>query len=224
MNQRLVIPVLVVLAFGAGYGARVWTERDPVLPPPPAPGSEFTTARTASASDAKPESKSAKYSYPTAARAKFIAEIEKIRPQIDTFRKRLDEIDAEFDQAFATLLRADQRERFDAQQKKDAEHRSKADAKIAADPNPLSDDQVYMLQQRPYWSTINKLAISARLDRAVREYKLDDAQKNQFRHLLEVRRDKFVALLESTPPPSLMYSQLATQTQKLLAGPTEPAK
>ena len=45
----------------------------------------------------------------------------------------------------------------------------------------------------------------------------------QFRRIVEVRRDKFVALLDSTPPPSISFSYLATQTQKLGIA-AEPAK
>jgi hypothetical protein len=217
MNQRLAVPLVALVAFGAGFGARVWTENDPVLPPPPAPGSEFVRGHPASSgseakADAKPNS-------PRVDRAKLIADIEKVRPQIDAYRKRLEEIDGEFDRGFVALLNPEQRGKYDAQKKKDAERRAKSEAKAAADQSPLSDEQITMLQQRPLWNALFKVAVSWRLDRAVRDYKLDTAQQAQVRALLETRRDKFIAVVDQTPPPSITLSNLASQTQKL-GGPS----
>jgi hypothetical protein len=41
--------------------------------------------------------------------------------------------------------------------------------------------------------------------------------------LLTQRREKFLALVDTTPPPSISLSQLASQTQKL-ADPAKAAK
>jgi hypothetical protein len=218
MNQRLAVPLVALVAFGAGFGARVWTEHDPVLPPPPAPGSEFVRSHPA-AGDAKADGKS---NGSRVDREKLIADIEKVRPQIEAYRKRLEDLDREFDRGFVALLNSEQREKYDAQQKKDAERRAKSEAKAAADQSPLSDEQITMLQQRPLWNALFKIAVSWRLDRATRDYKLDAAQQAQVRGLLESRRDKFIAIVDQTPPPSITLSNLASQTQKL--GSASPTK
>jgi hypothetical protein len=217
MSHRLVIPLVALIAFGAGFGARVWTARDTALPPPPAPGSEFVRNHPAP-SDAKSDAKAGNNHGPD--RAKLIAEIEKVRPQIESYRKRLEEIDGEFDRGFVALLKGEQRERYDAQRKRDAEKKAKNEAKAAADSSPLSDEQISMLQQRPLWNALFKVAVSWRLERAVKDYKLDTDQQAQVRTLLETRRDKFIALVDQTPPPSITLSSLANQTQKL----AEPTK
>src|SRR4051812_35019536 len=204
MNQRLVIPLLAMVAFGAGYGARVWIEHDPALPPPPAPGSEFVRGHVPAEGHLDPKSTANR----GMDRAKLIADIEKVRPQIETYRQRVEDIDHEFDQGFIALLKGEQRDKYDAQQKKNAERRAKDEAKAAADQSPLSDEQIASLQQRPLWNALFKIAVSWRLERATRDYKLDEAQQAQVRRLLETRRDKFIALVDATPPPSITLSNL----------------
>ena len=78
MTQRMVIPLLTLVGFGAGFGARMWTERDPVLPPPPTAGSEFVRSSTAPLSDPKTEAKTT--SNPHIDRAKLIKQIDDLRP------------------------------------------------------------------------------------------------------------------------------------------------
>jgi hypothetical protein len=53
-----------------------------------------------------------------------------------------------------------------------------------------------------------------------KEYSLDPAQQNQVRTLLALRRNKFVALLDSTPHPSIRLSRLAPLIERV----STPAK
>src|SRR3954464_12385451 len=201
MTQRIVIPLFVVLGFGAGFGARMWTERDPALPPPPAAGSEFVRSSTAPVSDAKTEARPA--SAPRPDRAKLIKQIDDLRPQIESYRKRVDEIDGDFDRAFVALLNPEQRAHYEAQQKKDADRRAKRQAHDAASNAPLSDEQIAGLQQGPLWSALYKIAPTWRLERATRDYKLDSTQQAAVHELLLARREKFIALLDASTPPSI---------------------
>jgi hypothetical protein len=50
---------------------------------------------------------------------------------------------------------------------------------------------------------------------------LSAEQQEKVRGLLQQRRDKFLALVDSSPPPSITLSQLAAQASKLA---TKPAK
>lgn len=216
MRQRLVIVLLVVIAFGAGFGARMWTERVPVLPAPPAPGIEFARHPAPVDAAAKPEPHGTTPVSPD--RAKLIADIEKVRPQIAAYHKRLDEIAAEFDRDFLIILTPEQRKIFDARQKQSAEWRATREAETTR-ADVLTDQQIEQLRRQPLWNALYSVAISWRFDRLVNEYKLDTAQRAQVRRLLEIRRDKFIALVDASPPPSISLSYLASRTQQLRSGP-----
>jgi hypothetical protein len=211
VKQRLLIAIFTVLVFGAGFAARVWTDEDRALPPPPsAPGGEFVRVPTAPAANAKAEPKRG------ADRAKMIADIERLRPQIDAYRNRLEVIEAEFQRDFVPVLNPEQREHYDAFKKKGSEDHAKNEAKAAADTTLLTDEQVERLRQRPLWNALDSVAISWPLDRLKDRYKLDEAQQAKVRELLRMRREKFIALVDSTPPPSITLSDLARRTQKLV--------
>ena len=214
MKQRLLIAIFTVLVFGAGFAARMWTDEDRALPPPPAPGGEFARAPAATAANAKAEPRRGPD------RAKMIADIERLRPQIDAYRNRLDVIEAEFQRDFIVVLNPEQRAHYDALKKKGTEDRAKREAKAAADTSLLTDEQIERARQRPLWNALYSVAITWPFDRINQDYKLDEAQQAKVRAILRVRREKFLDLVDSTPPPSITLSDLARQTQKL----TEPAK
>ena len=215
MKQRLLIALFTVLVFGAGFAARIWTEDDQALPPPPvAPGGEFVRPPATAARDAKAEPRRGPD------RAKLASDIEQLRPQIEAYRTRLDTIEAEFQRDFVLVLNPEQRARYDAARKKGAEDRAKRDAKVAADTTLLTDEQIERLRRNPLWNALYSVAITWPFDRINHDYKLDEAQQAQVRDLLRARREKFLALVDSTPPPSITLSELARQTQKL----AQPAK
>jgi hypothetical protein len=217
VKQRFLIVLFTALVFAAGFGARMWTEGDRALPPPAVPGSEFLRGASTPTPDPKNSPK------PTD-RAKMIADIERLRPQIEAYRKRMDEIAGEFDAALLPALTSEQRVKYIAQQKKNAERRAQGEARDAADNGPLSEEQIFQLQQRPLWSVLRSVAIVSRLEQLDHDYKLDDLQKAKTRELLAARREKFLALVDSTPPPSITLSQLASQTRKLATPSEKPAK
>jgi len=156
-------------------------------------------------------------------RADLIADIEKSRPQIEAYRKRMGEIDAEFDRELVTLLNSDQRQRYEAQQKRYAERRLNRQAREAADPRPLSDEQILRLQQIPLFSALWTITVTSRLERLNRDLKLDESQMESVRRLLLSRRGKFIDLVDSAPPPTITLSLLASRAQKL-AEPADSAE
>lgn len=222
--QRLLIAALTVLVFGAGFMARVWTEYSrPVPPPPVALGSEFSRPPPPRAANSKAAPRTpGRERDPAVNRAALIADIEKARPQIEAYRKRLDALDAEFDRELVAILTPEQREKFAARQKRYAERRTSREAREAADNTPLSDEQILRLQQIPLFNVLWAVTITTRLERLDRDLKLDEAQQGRARELLLARRDKFLALVDSAPPPTITLSLLATRTQKLADPP--PAK
>jgi hypothetical protein len=216
MNQRLLIPLLTALGFVAGFIARSVTESGPSVPPPPvAAGTEFVRPNATADTTARRAP-----TYTEQDRTKLVADIEKIRPQIEAYRKRIDEIGAEFDRDLVPILSAEQREKFSAIQKRFAEHRAKGERETA-NAVTLSDEQIFQLQQRPLWHALWNVAINWRLDRLKGDLGLSAEQQEKVRGLLQQRRDKFLALVDSSPPPSITLSQLAAQASKLA---TKPAK
>ena len=60
------------------------------------------------------------------------------------------------------------------------------------------------------------------LERFTNELKLDDTQRDKVRDLLRVRREKFIELVDSAPPPTMMLSRIAPLAQRL-GNPATPA-
>jgi hypothetical protein len=220
--NRLLIAVLTVMVFGAGYAARLWTERDrPVPPPPEAIGSEFTRPPAPHPADKKsPEAKEHK-NEPVVNRATLVTDIEKARPKIEAYRKQLQQLDADFDHQLMGILTPEQQAKYIQRQKRNQERRVTREAREAADPTPLSDEQILRLQQVPLFNVLWSVTITARLERLHRDLKLEPAQQDRVRELLLVRRERFLALVDSSPPPTVSLSELATRTRKLAEPPAK---
>lgn len=226
MKQRLLIALFSALVFGAGFAARMLTEAGPSVPPVPAAiGSEFARAPLPPAGSVKEgagsivTTKAGRNDPSTINRSKLVSEITRYQAEIVTYRQKLEEIEADFVRELTPLLTAEQRERMAAQQKRFAERRSRGIAALAADSGPISDEQIFRLQQRPLLSVLGEVALSMRFDSLHRELKLTEAQQPKVRELLHVRREKFLALVDATPPPSIMLSRLAPVAQKLATPP-----
>ncbi len=213
MTQRLFIALLTVVVFVAGYATRAYTGRSHPVPPPPAGLASEYAATTSSRGDAK--NKSAELD-----RAKLVAEIEKIRPQIEAYRTQVDEIYAEFDREFSLLLNAEQRVKFAAQQKRWHEWRTKG----SSDRSPLSDEDIMRARERPLTEVYWMVTVTPRLERLTKEYNLDAPQQTQARALLSLRRNKFAALLDATPHPSIRLSRLAPLIERVAAPAAKPIK
>lgn len=207
MTQRVFVALLTVLVFVAGYGARVLTEPRASVPPAPAAlAQEYV--RGSPTADAKGKRQ--------LDRAKLVAEIEKLRPQIVAYTAQVDEINAEFDREFLQLLQPAQKEKYLASLKRWAER----DAKRLADRAPLSDEDIQRAQDRPLTFVYFMVTITPRLEMLTKDYELDANQQASARALLSLRRNKFIALLDSTPHPSIRLSRLAPLIERV-AAPTK---
>jgi len=218
MKQRVLVAILTVLVFASGFAARVWTEGSTALPPPPATiGSEFTpptvAVRPPAPSNAKKLGKD---------RAQIIADIQKLGPQIAMFRAKMADIDAEFDRNFTAILNAEQRQhRADLIAASQKKHAQKAMTEPGSNNTaPLSDDEILSLQRQPLYVLLQWVTVTAKLDTMVDDYKLDADQQAKARQLIEDRRTKFLALVDSVTPWSILYSRLAPDVQRL-AAPTK---
>lgn len=205
MNQRVFVALLTVCGFVAGYAARSLTEPNQPVPPAPAALTREFMPPALSAAEKKNERQ--------LDRAKLVAEIQKLRPQIEAYSARVQEIDSEFEREFVPLLGAAQREKYFVNQKKSAER----DAKRAAKRDLLSNEEIQREQDRSmtwiYW----KVTVTPRLEMLTKEYGLDANQQNATRALLALRRSKFIALFDSTPHVSIRLSRLAPLIERVVA-------
>jgi hypothetical protein len=202
MTQRVLVAVLTIVVFLAGYGVRVWTEpRQPVPPVPASIAQDFARPITPVGAKANRQID----------RAKLVADIEKLRPQIIAYTARVEEINAEFDRDFIQVLRAEQREKFAADQKK----RAAWDAKRQASRKPLSDEDILREEEGPFSFMYYMITVNPSLEWRTREYGLDPAQQGATRSLLEIRRTKFITLFDATPHPSIRLSRLAPLIERV---------
>ena len=213
MRQFVAIGVLSVLVFAAGYGVRIWVDDHSPLPVPPgALGSEFVpkpaTPAAAAATAPKPPD-----------RAELAAQIERYHAQMEIYRTRLTEIDAEFEHSLVGIFTPEQNAHH-------AARLQRAAAKAAHPAGPedsqvLTDAEITDLLQRPLWGVFNRIALQMKVDDLNKEVKLDAAQQDSVRALLRHRREEFLALVDSVPPPSLLYLGLAPAAQRLGAPKAE---
>jgi len=203
MTQRVFVALLTVGVFLAGYFARVWTDRREAVPAAPAALAKEYVRGDAKSADKKSDSQ--------LDRAKLVAEIQKLRPHIEAYSTQLDEIQAEFDREFLHLLTLAQRDKFAANQKKKAER----DAKRQADRTPLSDEDIQRAKERPLTSIYWYVVVTPHLEWMTKEYGLDANQQTQVRALLALRRNKFIALVDSTQHPSIRLSKLAPLIERM---------
>jgi hypothetical protein len=208
MRPFLSVFLLSVLAFGAGFGARIWVDDTRALPPPPAPGGEFVGNRQNAPGPGGGHHPS---------RADLAAEIERLRPQIDIYRKSMDQIDSDFEHDLLAVLTPAQQDRYNERHKRRTDPRSPRPEST----RPLTDEEIMRLRDRPLWSALDHVSVQWKLDDLDRDLKFDDAQLPKVRDLLTQRRDKFLKLIDSVPPPSLTLSRLAPAVQRL-AEPTTP--
>jgi hypothetical protein len=201
MTQRVFVALLTIAVFVAGYAARALTERAQPVPPPPAALTREFARPTAATTDTKKLD-----------RAKLVAEIQKLRPQIVAFTTQVAEIDAEWDREFTALLTPEQREKWTANQKKWADH----DAKRLAQTAPLSDEDIMRERDRPLTDIYRQVTVTPRLEWCTKEYKLDAAQQTKARALLSLRRNQFIALLDSTAHPTIRLSRLVPLVERVV--------
>ena len=215
MKSRVLIAVATVVIFAAGYIARMWIECYRCkVPPAPAllgelAGSKAPAPAVAKAPDKLPEPE------------KVAADLARLRPELEAFGARIDELDAEMESRLFALLRPDQKPLWARLMKHNAEYRAREEASIAG-AGALTPEQIANLQQRPLYKLLAVVVVPLKLDWLTRDLKLDDAQREQARAILVDRRVKFLALIDASPPPTLTLSRLIPVANRI--GTAKPAK
>ncbi len=203
MSQRVFVALITVVVFVAGFATHAWLDRDDHIPAPPAAlARELTTPKAGATEKAKKRID----------RAKLVAEIKKLKPQIDAYTAQVQEIEAEFGRELEALLTPPQREKRVAYLKR----RDESAAKQAANKAPLSDDDIAKAQERPLTDIYWMVTVTPVLERITKEYGLDPAQQGAVRSLLVLRRNKYIALFDATPHPGVRMSKLAPLLERVV--------
>ncbi len=209
MRDRALAVLLTLAVFSAGLGAGLWAERHRPLPPPPGTLMGEFSGRVG------PQAPAVRERRPPVNRAELIEELSRIKPEMEAFTSRVNEIYAQFDRDIDSVLTADQRVLYEKH------FRSHRGYTGMPGEGPLTDDQIDQLMQRPYRTLAYFVVIPMTLERMGAEMKLDEGQKAKVKDLLRARREKFIELMDSLPPPSLALSRLAPLAQRLGA-PSKP--
>ncbi|HWA85475.1 MAG TPA: hypothetical protein VG710_04580 [Opitutus sp.] len=206
MKARILIALLTVAVFAAGYGARVWADHHACkVPPAPKLLGELSGQNTTAAASS-PE--------PLPNPAKISSALQKLGPEIDKFQASVKEIDDELDAGVLALLHPDQKPLWDKMVAHRVVYRAQEEAGIPAD-GLLTPEQIMNLQQRPLYKLLAVVVVPLKLEWLVHDLNLDDEQQEAARKLLLVRREKFLTLLDSSPPPTLRLSRLMPLAERI---------
>ncbi|MGA3006775.1 MAG: hypothetical protein ABSE59_02670 [Opitutaceae bacterium] len=215
MKLRLLIAALTILVFAAGFGACLWTQRYcPLLPPPIGALDEIRGRRFDIRLPA---------TGPTSI-AQINAEIEHLKPEIDAFRHKFDTLNDEFRRKLDALLTPAQHDLFVKMRKRyddrHAHHAGGPPPTVEASPSGGATLRLPFLFE-PIEGMTSVVVVPLTLDHLAGELQLDDRQKTAVHQLLLDRREKFLALIDSTPPPSIRLMRLAPLVNQL-GGPPPP--
>jgi hypothetical protein len=201
MRDRVLAALLTLAVFAAGFGSGLWAERHRPLPRPPgAFMGEF---------GAKPGGQAPM----PVNRAELMEQIDKLRPAMDGFRAHVNDIYAQFDRDMEGILTPEQKDIYARKYK--GHHGFNPVPETDLKGEPLSDDQIEQLMQRPLRTLSFFVVIPMTLERMTNDMKLDEPQRDKVKDLLRVRREKFIELVDSSPPLSMTLSRLAPLAQRL---------
>jgi len=198
MNKGFVVALATLIGFAAGTFAGSWMQRTQPVPPPPTGGvlGELRDAPLNAAPENPDAPKPSGQPLPDEA-------LRQMKAEIDAFKKKVEPIKLEFRTQLDALLTPVQRERLKALSEKPPA--PKPDSKEKPDP---AKDWRYRLYDGMD-STITMVVIPFTLARLTEELGLSYAQREAVHQLLIQRREKFLALVDSTPPPSFNLGKLA---------------
>lgn len=201
MNKGFVVALATLIGFSAGTFAGSWMQRtQPVPPPPGGVLSELRDVPLNSAPENPDAPKPSGQPLPDEA-------LRQMKAEIDAFKKKVEPIKLEFRTQLEALLTPVQRERLKAMTERPPTSPPPLKPGEKADP---AKDWRYRIYDGMD-STITLVVIPFTLARLTEELGLTYAQREAVHQLLIQRREKFLALVDSTPPPSFNLGKLAPE-------------
>lgn len=196
--KRVLVTILGTAAiFAAGVFAGLWIQRhQPVPPPPMGLMGELRDVPLAGQSKPAPQVKSA---------AQLQAEIDRTKSDIEAFRQKLEPIKAEFRKNLEGLLSPQQLIRLKELRERGATTPSVQNSSPSAEarpPQPPKDheglDAMFPI-----------VLVPVTLERITEKLSLNPEQQEQVRTFLLKRRQQFLDLVDTAPPPSMKLSRIA---------------
>jgi hypothetical protein len=199
MNKGVVIALTTLIGFSAGTFAASWMHNHQPVPAPPT--GLMGEVRDMPLNTALPDDPNTP---PPSGQPLQEEALRQMKAEIDAFKKKVDPIKTEFRTQLEALLTPVQRERLKAMTE-----RPPQPAGTPA-PKESSKDRGYRMYDG-LDSTITLVVIPFTLARITEELGLTPAQRDAVHKLLIQRRERFIALVDSTPPPSFNLSKIAPQ-------------
>jgi|GEM_PF-3101362 len=211
MKDQAKVAFATALVFTAGLLIGVWTQRSRPIPPPPIGVMGEFGVRTDGGSEAPfgsrqmtiirpgspggrapgftgqrvfppPPMMIARNVSPDHVREAF----ETMMPKIRAFKEKVDSIEDQFRESLQKILRADQRQKL-------RQFKEESPGPVGAFPG--------CIEPGPFFTTM--IIYRPLLENLTAQLNLDAIQQEQLKQLLIDRRNRLLALVDETPPPSL---------------------
>lgn len=203
MKRFLLTIFATACVFAAGVGAGMWIQRTQPFPAPPI--GILGEIRDVPLSGSTPA--------PKQTNENLNAEIERLKPNIEAFKQKLEPIKAEFREQLDAVLSPEQRQKLKAWGEHNNASATDQPAAGKAPPRPKKAhdglDSLFPI-----------VIVPSTLDRLSTELKLDQAQKAAVQSLLLKRRAKFLELVDTSPPPSLELRRIAPLVPQIAHPPS----
>jgi len=199
MNKILFSILTTLIGFAVGILAGVWMTRTPPIPAPPAgildevrdaPLGSTTAATSADTADNQ-------------------AAYQKIRAEMDDFRKKVDAIKSTLRDEMDPLLTSEQRALVKTWPERPPAVPTPAPAATATAAQTLPAAPKARNFYEGFDATITIIMVPYSLERLDSRLHFTPEQKTAVRQLLLERRAKFLDLVDTTPPPSFKLIKLA---------------
>jgi hypothetical protein len=187
MKRIFLTAVVTACVFAAGVFAGMWVQRTQPVPAPPI--GIMGEIRDVPLSAPQKPAPTPKNDLP-----KIKAEVEKIKPEVEEFRKKLEPIKQEFRSSLEAVLTPAQREKLQGL----SERTTGTDKPSTSKPQKDGLDSLFPI-----------VVIPSTLDKLTEQLELTAEQRTAVHALLLRRREKFLQLVDASPPPSLKLSKIA---------------
>ena len=199
MKENIQIVLITVVLFAAGLFTGVWTQHIKPAPPPPVPFmGQFGGGKGIQGAG--------RHSMPSPAQIQEMQKrMETMRPQMEAFKKKADEIEAKFHTKMENILKPEQKTKLVPMGR---QHGSPEDCFQPGRERFHGSFQAMPCGQRMGGiggpDFVGMIVYKAALARATSELGLDAKQQAQLEDILKQRRGEILNLLDTTPPPFLM--------------------
>jgi hypothetical protein len=148
----------------------------------------------------------------TKALSQLQAEMERMKPDIEAFKKKLEPIKAEFRRSLEALLTPEQMTIL----KEFRERGSSTPSASAPPPRLTTDNTPHTWHGHAGLDAMFPIVlVPITLDRLTDKLKLTPEQREDVRKLLVLRRQQFLELVDANPPPSMKLSKIAPMVPKI---------